>query len=188
MKKIVFTLIIVLAAVACGKKVNPKPYEYFRIDLPEHSYHRVDSLRSIAFDVADSTKISEVVEDGVLGYDIDYPHINGRIYLTYLPINLDSFILVTEDSRALAYKHTIKASSIVENYYANDITKVYGVLFRIEGNAASPVQFFITDSTKNFLRGSLYFNNLPNYDSILPVARYVEEDIVRLIESVRWKQ
>ena len=104
-----------------------------------------------------------------------------------MPLDLDSFIVVTEDSRRLAYKHTIKANSIIENYYENDTTKVYGVLFKISGNAASPVQFFITDSVKNFLRGALYFNNIPNYDSIMPVADYVQEDIERLIESMHWK-
>ena len=183
----VFFLCLMLL-VSCGKRVNPKPYEYFRIDLPEHSYRSIDSLSRISFDVSSFSRVSQATGESVWGYNIDYPNLNGRIYLTYLPIDIDSFVVVTEDSRRLAYKHSVRASSIVENYYENDSARVYGVMFHIEGNAASPVQFFITDSVRNFLRGSLYFNNIPNYDSILPVANYVEEDIARLIESVRWKK
>lgn len=173
--------------LSCGKKATPKPYEYFRIDLPPHQYKLIDNLEDISFEISEYGQISDYKGGDVKGYNVDYPSLNGRIHLTYMPLNLDSFIAVTEDSRRLAYKHTIKANSIIENYYENDTTKVYGVLFKISGNAASPVQFFITDSTKNFLRGALYFNNLPNYDSIMPVADYVQEDIVRLIETVRWK-
>ena len=187
MTKIFSLFILCLLMVACGKKPTPKPYEYFRIDLPTHEYRMVDSLPDIAFQISKYRKISDYTGGDVKGYNIDYPALNGRIHLTYMPLDLDSFIVVTEDSRRLAYKHTIKANSIIENYYENDTTKVYGVLFKISGNAASPVQFFITDSVKNFLRGALYFNNIPNYDSIMPVADYVQEDIERLIESMHWK-
>lgn len=187
MVRILIVTVICLLAVACGKKPTPKPYEYFRIDLPPHQYRTIDSLPDIHFRISAFARISDYDGGDVTGYNIDYPSLNGRIHLTYMPLNLDSFILVTEDSRRLAYKHTIKANSIIENYYENDTTKVYGILFKISGNAASPVQFFITDSARNFLRGALYFNNLPNYDSIVPVADYVQQDIERLIESMRWK-
>ena len=60
-------------------------------------------------------------------------------------------------------------------------------MYEIKGNAASPLQFVLTDSTKHFLRGALYFNETPNADSIAPISKYVEEDVQRLIESVRWK-
>ncbi|MDO4727254.1 MAG: gliding motility lipoprotein GldD [Porphyromonadaceae bacterium] len=187
MLKLLTILICCFMAFSCGKTATPKPYEYFRIDLPQHEYRHIDSLPNISFDISTMSKISDYEGNDVKGYNIDYPMLNGRIYLTYMPLDLDSFIAVTEDSRRLAYKHTIKANSIIDNYYENDTTKVYSVLFQISGNAASPVQFFITDSTKNFLRGALYFNNIPNYDSIMPVADYVQEDIERLIETVRWK-
>jgi len=186
-KKPLFLIICLFVLISCGEKPTPKPYEYFRIDLPEHSYRHIDSLKDMNFDISKYAKITPYTGRDLVGFNIDYPELNGRIHLTYLPLSLDSFIMVTEDSRRLAYKHSIKANSIFENYYSNDTTKVYGVLFKITGNAASPVQFFITDSTKNFLRGALYFNHLPNYDSISPVADYVQQDIVHLIESLRWK-
>jgi gliding motility-associated lipoprotein GldD len=185
-KPIITALFFVIMITSCGKKPNPKPYEYFRIDLPEHSYKMVDTIKNYDFEISEYAEITPYIGESK-GLNIDYNQLNGRIHITFMPIDLDSFRIVTEDSRRLAYKHTIKANAIIENYYANDTTKVYGVLYKITGNAASPVQFFITDSTKHFLRGALYFNNLPNYDSIAPVADYINEDIIHLIETVRWK-
>ncbi len=183
-----FTLIVVcLILLACGKKPTPKSYEYYRIDLPPHEYNTADSLPDMRFDISKSATLTKSNSDNIKGYNIEYPKLNGKIHLTYLPLSIDSFVRITEDCRKLAYKHTIKANSIIENYYLNDTTKVYGVLFNITGDAASSVQFFITDSTRNFLRGALYFNNLPNYDSIMPVSDYIKDDIVQIIETMHWK-
>jgi gliding motility-associated lipoprotein GldD len=154
--------------------------------LPAHKYSPNLSQKRYNFEMSDYAKISQYIGEGE-GINIDYPKINGRIHLTYFPIDVDTFQVVSEECRTLAYKHSIKANAIIENYYENDTAKVYGVLYKITGNAASPVQFFITDSTKHFLRGALYFNNLPNYDSIFPVAEYINEDIVHLIETLRWE-
>ncbi|MDR2684263.1 MAG: gliding motility lipoprotein GldD [Prevotellaceae bacterium] len=180
---LIFTAVLFFA---CGKSAKPKPYEYFRIDLPEHKYSQNNSQKRYSFEMSDCAKISSYVGEGQ-GINIDYQQFNGKIHLTYLPVAVDTFQSVAEECRALAYKHSIKANAIIENYYNNDTAKVYGVLYKITGNAASPVQFFITDSIKHFLRGALYFNNLPNYDSIYPVAEYINQDIVHLIETLRWK-
>lgn len=170
---------------ACGKRINPKPYGYFRIDLPTPEYLRAEQ-DEYSFEMSKYARFSPY--DGETeGINIDYNFLNGRIHLSYMPLDIDTFSVVSEECRTLAYKHTIKANAIIENYYENDSTKVYGVLYKITGNAASPVQFFLTDSTKHFLRGALYFNNLPNYDSIAPVADYVNQDIIHLIETLRWK-
>ena len=72
-------------------------------------------------------------------------------------------------------------------YYEDKEKSVYGVLYEIKGNAASSVQFYATDSTKHFLRGALYFNTVPNKDSLAPAIQFVEEDIIHLIETLSWK-
>jgi len=185
MKKLIIISLSAFFLFSCGKRINPKPYEYFRIDLPEHEYLRAEQ-NEYSFEMSKYAQFSPY-EGETKGINIDYNTINGRIHLSYLRIDVDTFAVVSEECRTLAYKHTIKANAIIENYYANDTTKVYGVLYKITGNAASPVQFFITDSVKHFLRGALYFNNLPNYDSIAPVADYVNQDIIHLIETLKWK-
>lgn len=91
-----------------------------------------------------------------------------------------------EETRTLAYKHSIKANAIQEQVFMNPGENVYGLIYKIEGNAASPMQFFLTDSTNHFLRGALYIRDVPNIDSLKPVIDFLEPDIIRLIETTTW--
>ena len=84
-------------------------------------------------------------------------------------------------------KHVRKAVGIPEKVFINRRNKTYGSIFKIVGNAASQVQFFLTDSLNHFIFGALYFYKRPNYDSIMPAAKYIERDVVQLIETLRWK-
>ncbi len=120
-------------------------------------------------------------------YNILFPSLNATIYLSYKPVhhNLQKFI---EDSRTLVYKHTIKAEAINESLIRNDSSDVYGIFYDLKGNTASSLQFFVTDSTAHFLRGSLYFNAEPNKDSLAPVIRFIRQDVEHLINTLHWKQ
>ena len=60
-------------------------------------------------------------------------------------------------------------------------------VFEVTGNAASPIQFHVTDSVKHFITGAVYFSVQPNYDSIKPAISYLQNDVVRMIESMEWK-
>ena len=119
--------------------------------------------------------------------NIVFPEFNGEIHISYKKVegNLDAYL---EDSRTLAYKHTIKADAIVETTFADPSKKVYGLVYEIKGNAASSAQFHLTDSSHNFLRGSLYFNVQPNVDSLGPVIDFFKQDIKHLMETFEWKQ
>ena len=81
----------------------------------------------------------------------------------------------------------IKAEEIPERVFIAPENRVYGILFTVVGNAASQLQFFLTDSTDHFLMGSLYFYSRPNYDSIMPASKYVGRDVIHLMETLRWK-
>ena len=192
MKNCILFVFVVLALVGCGKKGQPKPYGYFRIDLPEHEYVEVDDLGPYSIeksvhcrpDKSDNTHATEADE----WINLVYPSINAKIHLSYKRINKFTFQQVTEESHSLAYKHTVRADAIQESYYGNDTTRVYGILYEMKGNAASPAQFYVTDSVSNFLRGSLYFNHTPNADSIAPAANYVLQDMIHLIETLKWNE
>ena len=110
----------------------------------------------------------------------------ATLYLNYVPVenNLDSLL---NDAYKLPFKHISKAESIPEKVFINDQNKVYGTLFSVVGNAASQYQFFLTDSVDHFLVGSLYFYARPNFDSIYPAAMHIQKDIVRLMETLKWK-
>jgi hypothetical protein len=53
---------------------------------------------------------------------------------------------------------------------------------------ATAHQFFLTDSTKHFLRGALYFDATPNEDSLRPVNAFLQAEMKHLIQTFRWKQ
>lgn len=186
---LILHLAFVLSLFAgCRKATTPRPYAYFRIDLPEPAYQPVetDTILPVSFEMSKYAEISTYRkhEDWI---NVDYPQWNARIHCSYMHINRDTFAIVTEESRDLAYKHTMKANAIMETRYENDTNHVYGILYEITGNAASPAQFYMTDSCHHFLRGSLYFNNLPNADSIAPVSEFILNDMMHLIETLRWK-
>ena len=84
----------------------------------------------------------------------------------------------------MAYTHTIKAESIHEKYFRKP--SVFGLIYYIEGNTASSTQFFVTDSSRHFLRGALYFNQHPDKDSLAPVIQFLRQDIVQLIETIQF--
>jgi len=117
---------------------------------------------------------------------IEVPANHAQIHLSYKTLNknLGEYI---EESRMLAYKHSQKASSIEEQIFINPSKKVFGTIYNIKGNAASPMQFYLTDSITHFLRGSLYIKEIPNIDSLQPVIEFLNQDVVRLIETTEWK-
>jgi gliding motility-associated lipoprotein GldD len=181
--------VLTLAIVAgCSSNYTPKPKGYFRIDFPVKSYRVYDSICPYTFEyptygfiVQDDDKNAEPC-----WFNIVFKGYKGKIHLSYKPVNknIDKYI---EDSHMLAYKHTIKADGIEEILVSDPKRKVYGLVYDIKGNTASSVQFFITDSTKHFLRGSLYFESIPNKDSLAPSISFFRKDILHLIETLKWK-
>ncbi len=184
-----FQIILILVLfVSCEEHFTPKPREYFRITLPEHKYKLFDSLCPFSFEYPIYATVSEDKNAGAEPYwlNIKYKKLNCIIHLSYKNVkkDLNKFM---EDSRTLAYKHTIKADAINEKVYEHPKNQVFGILYDIKGNAASSVQFFVTDTTKHFFRGSLYFNVKPNKDSLAPVIEFVKQDIIHLMETLKWK-
>jgi len=178
-------LFVSLTLVGCSNS-TPKPRGYFRIELTEKQYSKANLDEPITFEYP--SNVAKIVRHRGNDefFDIVYPKYNARIYCSYKKIE-NNFYNISEDSRTFVYKHAIKADAISEQPYENPEKKMYGILYQIKGNTASQVQFLLTDSTKHFLRGALYFNNRPNKDSIAPVADYITTDIVRIMETAEWK-
>lgn len=194
LKKIRLLIIPVLLFFSCTEKYTPKPREYFRIDFPEKIYHPLQPGFPYQFDIPDYSRI--VADPGnpdqPYWINISVPANKAEVHISYYDLSnqqLSNRVLLNkfiEDSRTLAYKHTIKADAIQEQVFMNPDKKVYGLIYKIEGNAASPMQFFLTDSTNHFLRGALYIRDVPNIDSLKPVIDFLEPDIIRLIETTTW--
>ncbi|MGM0496325.1 MAG: gliding motility lipoprotein GldD [Bacteroidota bacterium] len=189
------TIYIIVGALlifiySCNNKdqSTPRPRGYFRIDLPEKQYKELQINCPYSFEYPE---YSEIIQDPnqegkPCWVNIHIPEFKGDIHISYKNIegNIKQY---TEDSRELAYKHTLKAEAIKEEMHVAPERDVYGVLYKIKGDVASPMQFFVTDSTKHFIRGSLYFRTEPNKDSLAPIIKFVEKDIKHLMESLHWK-
>jgi gliding motility-associated lipoprotein GldD len=174
--------------ISCGKAPVPKPRGYFRIDLPAKEYQIYDSTCPYQFEYPVYGVLESVDVDygDPCWFNINFPAYHAKIHLTYkeLDNNLAAHI---EDVRTLVYKHIIKADDIEENIVIGVEDKVYGIIYNLSGNTAAAATFFVTDSTKHFLTGSLYFSSQPNKDSLAPVKQFFQEDIVHLTKSLYWK-
>lgn len=180
--------------VGCTSSYTPKPRGYFKIIFPERSYQQFDDeVCPFAFDypkygvINRDTVFLDTVPDNPCWLNITFPELNGNLYLSYKEINdKNSLKKLIEDSHKLTFKHTVKANFIDENILQTP-NHVSGILYDVGGNAASALQFFVTDSSKHFLRGSLYFYNTPNADSIAPVVQFLRPDILKLVSTLQWK-
>ena len=179
-------LVIGLMMIACGSdnpEFYPKPTGYMRLDFPEREYSYYEGDCAYSFEIP---AYFEVVDKGMgCNKDISISRFNASVFLTYIPVDTNLSMNI-EYSRKLAYDHSIKADEIQEAVIGNTENRAFGMKYNIVGNAASPYQFYVTDSTDHFLRGALYFNSPPNYDSLKPSLDYIVEDIDKMITTVRW--
>lgn len=187
-----FYLIIlsVLMLGSCEEQENPipKPYGYMRIHLPEHNYKLLEDNCPYTFELPEYATVMEKKDSGTYCHkNITFDEFNATLHLSYFKVT-DDIAKYLEYSRSLAYQHQVKADAIVDSVFVMPENNLYGTVHHIEGNAASPFQFYVTDSTDNFLRGSLYFNSSPNYDSVQISLNHLKIDMKHLIETTRWKE
>jgi gliding motility-associated lipoprotein GldD len=182
---------ILLFFSSCNNEYTPKPRGYFRIAMPEKKYIPLDSIFPYQFEYPAYAVITNdpVSPEETNWINIEMPVFRGRIHISYKTLtDKNSLITYTEDARTLALKHMPKASGIRQIAISDPSRKLYGLVYEINGmSAASPYQFYLTDSTRHFLRGSLYFDAIPNNDSLAPVIEYVKTDIQHLFETITWK-
>jgi gliding motility-associated lipoprotein GldD len=193
MKYLFFILVLAFALSSCSNSSNysPKPRGYFKIDFPEKNYFLFKENPNYSFEYPDYDKMYLDSTDGIRPnwYNLTFPQFNARLHISYYQFNTkDEFNKLIEDSRKLAFKHTVKATGIDEGVIKIPENKVYGIFYTIEGNTASSTQFILTDSTKNFLRAALYFNEKPQEDSIQPVVDFIKTDINKMIKTLKWHQ
>ncbi|MEO6759267.1 MAG: hypothetical protein ABIO24_07410 [Saprospiraceae bacterium] len=190
-----FLLIFLLAA--CEERVDvPKPRAYPRVAYPEKAYKPFDaSFCNFRFDMPvyatieqDTAFFDEKPRDQCW-FNLSVPALNAKIYCSYYPIkSRKDFDELMQDAFEMTQKHNIKASYIEEIPIHRDADHVHGMVFNVEGPAASSYQFFVSDSTHNFLRGALYFNSKARPDSLAPVVAFMKQDLNRLVETVKWNK
>jgi gliding motility-associated lipoprotein GldD len=181
-------LLIILCLASCGGNTDyaPKRTGYFRISLPERKYTTYNSESPFTFEYPAYSTI-EAVAGHPYWLNIVFPRFRCNVYVSYITIDTNLGALL-EECRKFVVEHEVKATAINQQEVINSKDKIYGMIYDIEGNAASNMQFYLTDSTRNFVRGALYFYAVPNKDSLQPVAAFVKEDINHLVQTFRWKK
>jgi gliding motility-associated lipoprotein GldD len=157
-----FTLI-----AACNEPYTPKSKGYAVIDLPQKSYQLFN-------------------EPGDAWLNINFPGQNATIYISYRQVQPRQFDTLVRDAYTFVNNHNNKASFITDSVFTT-VNGVNGVFFHIGGNVATSYQFFLSDSATHFFRGALYFNTIPNEDSLAPVNDFIFKDLTQLVNSFRWK-
>jgi gliding motility-associated lipoprotein GldD len=187
---ITYYLLLITCFCSCrDDNFTPRPRGFYRIAFP-HKEYRTFNSPSCPFTfnypiyaevVLDTDRMSEPC-----WMNVEYPQFRGTLYLSYKSVrnDLDKY---TQDFYTLADKHIPKASGMRDIVINVPDHHVYGIFYEIKGPAASPTQFFVTDSVHHFVRCSLYFYAVPQPDSIAPVLEFVNKDIDEMINSFRWK-
>lgn len=189
-------LLFILLIFSCKSKTTqnqdftPKPKGYNRIDLPKHTYQNLAENHPYTFEFS---KEAIIKPDTFANAEphwiyIDYPNFNANVQLTYKPILNDKKRLqnLINDARKLSYKHNVKAYSIQEKIFTSPSGNKANII-DLEGEVPSQVQFYMTDSSKHFLRGALYFKTATQNDSLAPVIQYIRQDILHLVNSLKWR-
>ena len=193
--KHLLTLSVVLAALlmgGCGgKDYTPKPTAYLRIDLPEKHYTVFDTAAlPFAFEKGGDCEVVWKRDNRSEKWiDLYYPRLRSVVYLSYKSIHgVDDMRAQIDTSYKFLSMHFDHSSGIDERQFFNPDNHVYASTSRLRGtHVASTYQFWATDSSRHFLRGSLYLDYTPNNDSLAPVIEYLQDDIDHLIETLRWR-
>ena len=187
-------LLISLVAISCNSEYTPRPRGYFKIDLPTKAYKSFDQAGypytfeyPVYGNVIKDSLFFDQHPENPYWINIDFPTFNGRIHLSYKEIGKNTFDSLVKDAFEMYYKqHTYRASAIQPEQFTTS-NGSSGVYFTLKGNAATGNQFFVTDSTKHFLRGALYFAATPNADSLQPVNDFLKADLWHLINTLKWR-
>jgi gliding motility-associated lipoprotein GldD len=183
MKNFLLVFGILFTIISCKDNAIPKPKAQLALEYPTAKYALLNDGCSYQFY---KNELAEVKKIGNCNLELHYPKMKATIYVNYSNVN-NNIDKLLQDAQNLTYKHAVKANDIAEQPYVNTKDKVYGMFYQVGGNAATNAQFYITDSTKNFINASLYFYSKPNFDSILPAADYLKNDMKKIIETIKWQ-
>ncbi len=182
-----------LILTCCNSDYTPKPKGYFKIDFPEKKYQVFNQLGfpysfeyPVYATIARDSSFFEEATENPWWINIDFPQFNGKVHVSYKQIGPNQLDKLINDAFTMTNKHNVKAYSIEDSLISTP-NNVHGLFFKVGGNVATANQFFLTDSTRHFLRGALYFDAAPNEDSLGIVNRFLLQDVRHMINTFKWK-
>jgi len=192
--KITCLSFLLILLTACNSDYTIKPRGYFKIDFPQKAYQKFDNPAypysfeyPVYAEILKDSLFFEEKAENPYWINLSFPRFNGKIYISYKEVGKNNFDSLVNDAFTMSYKqHTYKASSIEPIPFATP-NNLNGIYFSLKGNTATANQFFITDSTTHFLRGALYFDAVPNEDSLRPVNNFLQKDLQHMINTLEWR-
>lgn len=187
MFRVTLILLCFVAIVSCRETALPKQHGFPQVEFPKHEYQNWQ-IDEVPF-TFQKPVYSQMVADasGKYWYNLTYTPFNATLHLSYHDFKdlskLDTLIF---DTRNLVYKHTIKASDIIEEEIL-DSNGRGGMYYFLEGETATACNFYLTDSKSKFFRGALYFNSYTTIDSVAPVVSFIKKDINQMIKSFKFQ-
>ena len=188
-KKILLTLILGSLMVGC-KEYFPKPKAYPRVVYPEKKYQKIETNCPFTFEIPTYSSLQPYDgPDNNCWYNLIYTPFDATLHLSYVAINgINDLDSLAEDAYRMVFKpHLQRAEEIVEREISDSSTGNYGMIYDLEGKTATPFNFYITDGTKHFFRGSFYFNQNTKRDSVQPIYEFLNEDVINSIHTFRFK-
>jgi gliding motility-associated lipoprotein GldD len=188
MKKSRWIVVVIVSLLcSCGGSQNPvpKPPTYLELNLPDRTYsHFEDSSCGYSFEKPNYFEMNKV-KGSECNKDISFGKLNGTLHLSVIDMDtsLATYVNYAIDKVG---EHKVKATAIMDTSIIRSEDNVYGTFFELQGNVASPFQFYVTDSTDRFYSGVVYFNSRPNYDSILPSLNFVKKDLLHFMSTINW--
>ena len=182
--RIILSLVLLILMASCNEDIVVKPAALLRLEYDAPTY--VSTHNDCPFDFERNLR-SELFLKKNCWMNIHYPRMKATIYLSYRRVNENNLDSLLYDAQKLTYDHTIKAQTILEQPRIDPENRVYGMFYMINGDAATQSQFYVTDSIRHFVTGSVYFESKPDFDSLYPAVVYLRSDIRRLMETISWK-
>ena len=193
-----FLILLFLFCASCDRGqqtiYNPKPRSYPKIEFPKKTYRAVNTNvcpftfeRAEYADFIRDTLFFNDKPENECWFDLVVPSLQGTIHCSYYEISKENSLdkLIT-DAHTLSNKHGVKAE-FIDDFAISKPGNVHGNVMNIEGDVATPFQFYLTDSTRHFLRGSLYVKAQINPDSLAPVYEFLKMDAMHMINTFEWQ-
>lgn len=205
--------ILAFLLVSCNSGYTSKKRGYYQIELPaKHQYQKFEKEGfpysfeyPVYGDIIQDSTYFDSTPENPYWINIDFPQYGGRVFLSYKQVGgkavikmkradgqfkdsvaVNEFDRMVNDAFKLTNKNDVVSTSIKETPIKTP-NNISGIFFKVGGNAATAMQFFLSDTTKHFIRGALYFNTTPNSDSIKPVQDFLQTDIEHMINTFKWK-
>lgn len=184
---LIFTLGLILAS--CGEEqFTPKPPTYLRLELPEAKYQLYTDECGYGFKMNENYTVEKAPsqnESSNCHRRIQLGALNGTIFFRYIDMT-EPVAYYINNSIDEVEVHQVKATNIKDKQIIRTEDRVFGTIFELEGDVATPFQFYLTDSTDRFVYAEILFNSRPNYDSLKPTLDYLTKDLDTLLQTFQW--